>query len=101
MFDWNVAAGAEDAMWCEIRVAGHLDASWSAWFDGLAIRHAADGDTVLAGRLADQAALHGALARVRDLGLDLRTVDCRGSAPETPPVRPDGHRASPHGQEPR
>lgn len=68
-------------MWCEIRVAGHLDALWSAHFDGLAISHATDGDTILAGPLSDQAALHGVLARVRDLGLPLRTVDCREPAP--------------------
>jgi hypothetical protein len=63
-------------MWCEIRVRGHLDGTWSAWFDGLALTHLPDGETVLAGDLPDQAALHGALAKVRDLGLPLLEVTC-------------------------
>ncbi len=63
-------------MWCEVRVRGLLDGTWSAWFDGLAITHTADGDTVLAGDLADQAALHGALIKIRDLGLPLLAVTC-------------------------
>ena len=63
-------------MWCEFRIQGHLDNTWSAWFDGLAITHVADGDTVLAGDLPDQAALHGVLIKVRDLGLPLFAVTC-------------------------
>ncbi len=63
-------------MWCEIRVRGHLDGTWSAWFDGLALTHLPDGETVLAGDLPDQAALHGALVKVRDLGLPLLEVTC-------------------------
>lgn len=57
----------------EIRVEGHLSADWSDWFEGLAIRQEADGETTLSGPL-DQAALHGALAKVRDLGLTLVAV---------------------------
>ena len=64
-------------MWCEIRVRGHLDGSWSAWFDGLAVTDAAGGEAVLAGELPDQAALHGVLIKVRDLGLPLLGVVCR------------------------
>jgi len=57
--------------WYEIRVQGHLDQHWSAWFDGLIISHDPDGTTVLRGPLADEAALHGVLSRVRDLALPL------------------------------
>ncbi len=57
-----------------IRVRGHLDQSWSDWFEGLAISNEANGDAVLAGSIEDQAALHGLLARVRDLGLPLLAV---------------------------
>jgi hypothetical protein len=58
----------------EIRVKGHLDARWASWFDGLALTHERDGTTVLRGPVADQAALHGLLSRVRDLGLPLVSV---------------------------
>ena len=58
----------------EIRLEGHLDARWSAWFDGLALTHDSDGTTVIQGRLVDQAALHGVLQKVRDLGLPLVSV---------------------------
>ena len=57
-----------------IRVRGHLDQSWSDWFEGLAISNESNGDAVLAGSIEDQAALHGLLARVRDLGLPLLAV---------------------------
>jgi len=57
-----------------IRVKGHLDRHWSEWFDGLAITHEPGGVAVLAGRIPDQAALHGILAKVRDLGLILISV---------------------------
>jgi len=58
----------------EIRVNGHLDARWAGWFDGLAFTHERDGTTVLRGPVVDQAALHGLLSRVRDLGLPLIAV---------------------------
>ena len=57
----------------EIRVEGHLPANWSDWFEGLVVRPEASGETVLSGSL-DQAALHGILAKVRDLGLVLVAV---------------------------
>ena len=57
-----------------IVVQGRLDAGWSAWFDGLTITNAAHDQTVLAGRLRDQAELHGVLAKIRDLGLPLIAV---------------------------
>ena len=58
----------------EIRVAGVLDGSWSAWFDGLRITSDDRGQTIIAGPVTDQAALHGLLAKVRDLGLPLLSV---------------------------
>jgi hypothetical protein len=58
----------------KIRIEGHLSASWAAWFEGLEIRHEENGETVLSGALADQAALHGVLMRIRDLGLPLVAV---------------------------
>jgi hypothetical protein len=61
-------------MFYQIRVRGHLDRTWSAWFDGLTITTMANGDTVLAGPIADQAALHGVLTKVRNLGLPLLAV---------------------------
>lgn len=58
-----------------IRIAGQLGAEWTEWFDGMTITPTADGDTVLSGAVADQAALHGLLRRVRDLGLTLLAVN--------------------------
>ena len=58
----------------EIRLVGHLDARWAAWFDGLSLTHESDGTTVIRGRIADQAALHGLLQKVRDTGLPLVSV---------------------------
>lgn len=59
---------------CEIRVKGHLDPAWSAWFDGLAVTNLPDGTAALRGELPDDAALHGALQKIRDLGLTLLSV---------------------------
>ena len=58
----------------QIRVKGHLDSSWSDWFDGLTITPEASGETLLSGPVVDQAALHGLLKKVRDLGLPLLLV---------------------------
>jgi hypothetical protein len=58
----------------EIRIEGHLSASWTARFEGMSSRHEPKGETVLSGRL-DQAALHGVLMRIRDLGLKLISVN--------------------------
>ncbi len=63
-----------DAGRYEIRLMGHLDAHWTAWFDGLTVTENSDGTTVLSGPIADQSALHGLLQRVRDLGLPLVSV---------------------------
>lgn len=57
-----------------IRVQGHLDARWSAWFDGLTVTTDKDGTTLIEGPVADQAALFGLLLRMRDMGLPLLSV---------------------------
>jgi hypothetical protein len=59
----------------EIRLEGHLEARWSAWFDGLAVTRDSDGTTRIHGLVADQAALHGLLQKTRDLGLPLISVN--------------------------
>ena len=58
----------------QIRVGGHLDQSWSEWFDNLTITHDADGNTILSGPVIDQAALYGLINKARDLGLTLFAV---------------------------
>ena len=59
----------------EIRVAGHLDGHWTSWFDGLTFTHENDGTTTLHALVPDQAALHGLLTKVRDLGATLISVE--------------------------
>ncbi len=58
----------------KIRLKGHLDDQWSDWFEGLTITLEEDGDTLLTGPVIDQAAMHGLLKKVRDLGLPLVSV---------------------------
>ena len=58
----------------QIRIAGLLDPSWTDWFDDLTITYVADDVTLLTGPLPDQAALHGVLNKIRDLGLTLLSV---------------------------
>ena len=58
----------------EIRIKGHLDDKWADWFDGLTITRADNGETLLTGSVLDQAALHGLLRKVRDLGMPLLSV---------------------------
>lgn len=58
----------------EIRLKGHLEPRWAAWFDGLTLTQETDGTTVIRGSVIDQAALHGLLSKVRDLGLPLIAV---------------------------
>ena len=58
----------------EIRLKGHLEARWAAWFDSLCLTPESDGTTVIRGSVIDQAALHGLLSKVRDLGLPLIAV---------------------------
>ena len=58
----------------QIRVQGHLERNWSAWFDGMTITNQPNGEAVLLGPLVDQAALYGLLFKIRDLGLPLLGV---------------------------
>ena len=66
-----------------IRLKGHLGSQWTDWFGGLAITLEEDGDTLLTGSVADQAALHGLLKKVRDLGIPLVSVCLVGPRPPT------------------
>ncbi len=67
----------------EIRIKGHLDDRWSDWFEGLTITLEEGGDTLLTGPVIDQAALHGLLKKVRDLGLPLVSVSPVEHGPST------------------
>ena len=71
----------------EIRLTGHLDDRWADWFDGLSLTHEPDGTTVVRGPVVDQAALHGLLQKVRDLGLPLVSV-VHVDADQLRPARP-------------
>jgi hypothetical protein len=67
-------AGPAELARYELRVHGVLDARWSAWFEGLQVTSDQAGQTTITGPVADQAALHGLLTKVRDLGLELLSV---------------------------
>ena len=69
----------------EIRVEGRLGTRWAAWFDGLSVTSAEDGTTVLRGSVVDQAALHGLLQKLRDVGIPLISL-----TPIPPPTPPKG-----------
>jgi len=72
--------------WYRIEVKEQLDTHWAAGFDGMTIRHTADGSTLLEGPVVDQAALYGLIRKLRDLGLSLIAVQPvaaeQGGAPE-------------------
>jgi hypothetical protein len=67
------ASRPDGAIWYEIRLQGHLDSRWSARFDGMTLT-TGDGSTLLTGPVVDQAALHGLLHQLRDVGLSLVSV---------------------------
>ncbi|HEX2576828.1 MAG TPA: hypothetical protein VHK88_10810 [Aquihabitans sp.] len=73
----------------EIRVSGRLSSRWGTWFDGLTLTNEDDGTTVLSGPVVDQAALHGLLQKLRDLGLTLLALT------RTAPGEPVEHPISP------
>jgi hypothetical protein len=74
MSEPSAAAGASAERYA-LRVKEHIDQAWSEWFEGMKMTHTGAGETVLTGPVADQAALHGLLARVRDLNLTLISVN--------------------------
>jgi len=72
----------------DIRVKGHLDGRWSEWFGGLTITNPEEGETLISGEIVDQAALHGVLAKVRDLGLPLVAVTTPVHGHQWEPMNP-------------
>lgn len=72
----------------EIRIKGHLDNRWADWFEGLTITREDNGETRLIGPVVDQAALHGLLRKVRDLGLPLVAVVRLEPKADLPDVKP-------------
>ena len=74
----------------QIKVKGALDEDWSEWFDGLTITPDVDGNTLLDGAVRDQTALYGLIAKIRDLGLTLITVEQRTTVMDTDLAAPPG-----------
>ncbi len=90
----NTSTGHQsDAGRYEIRVEGRLEARWAAWFDGMALRSDSDGTTTIHGPVLDQAALHGLLRKLHDVGLPLISVtQLQPDQPQTSSlVSPEGH----------
>jgi hypothetical protein len=73
----------------ELRLKGHLDSRWAAWFDGLTLTNESDGTTLIRGQVVDQAALYGLLQKIRDMGLPLVSVT------QVEPDQPDVATADP------
>jgi len=77
----------------EIRVKGHLGSHWTAWFDGLSVTNEDDGTTIISGPAVDQAALHGVLQKLRDLGIALVSLtQLPPDAPIASTLAPPAHR---------
>ena len=74
----------------QIKIKGHVNYQWTDWFEGLTITLEENGDTLLTGLVIDQAALHGLLKRVRDLGIPLLSVNSAGTPPENTSGAKDG-----------
>jgi hypothetical protein len=72
----NPKTDARDSIMYQIRIKGHLSPEWTDWFEGFAILLADNGETLLTGPVVDQAALHGLIRKVRDLGIPLISL-CR------------------------
>jgi hypothetical protein len=77
-----------DGGWYEVRLQGHLGAHWAARFDGMTLTPLADGTTVLRGLVADQAALHGLLRQLGDIGVTLLSLHQHDSDPSTATTEP-------------
>ena len=72
--DLNPKPDSDQPMGYQIRIKGHLGPEWADWFGGLAITLEDNGETLLTGSVVDQAALHGLLRKVRDLGMPLISI---------------------------
>jgi hypothetical protein len=79
----NPTTNPSQPMVYQIRIKGHLSHQWTDWFEGLTITLEDDGDTLLTGPVIDQAALHGLLKKVRDLGMPLVSVSPVEPGPPT------------------
>jgi hypothetical protein len=80
---------ADQPLVYQIRIQGHLGQQWADWFEGLTITLEENGDTLLTGLVIDQAALHGKLKKVRDLGMPLLSVNPVGAGlQDEPEVEP-------------
>ena len=78
-------SAADHTQQYEIRVKGHLGSRWTAWFDGLSLTNEDDGTTVIRGPVVDQAALHGVLQKLRDVGVPLVSLV---QVPHDAPIEP-------------
>lgn len=78
-----------------IRIQGHLHDRWADWFEGFDIERQADGTTLLVGEIVDQAALHGVIARIRDLGIPLISVTQAGNPKRSAREGGDGSEHTP------
>ena len=88
-----MGATGEGASSYRIRVQGRLGARWAAYFDGLSLTDAGDGTTVIHGPVADQAALHGVLQKLRDVGIPLVSLAQDPPCAAIPPSDPSARRA--------
>jgi len=84
----DISARRHEPARYQIRFQGHLASHWAAWFDGMAMTTHSDGTTVLEGPVVDQAALHGLLAKLRDVGLPLLSVTPLDTDPRNSPTTP-------------
>jgi hypothetical protein len=79
----TAGTGRDEPGGYELRIGRHLDDRWADWFGDLTMTREADGTTTLRGRVADQAALHGILIKIRDLGMVLLAVRAIDASPST------------------
>ncbi len=86
---YTVPDDHDESGFYEIRIKGHLDDRWSAWFEGLTLTLEDNGNTLLTGLVVDQAALYGILKKVRDVGMSLISVNpVEPNQADSPDVKP-------------